>query len=358
MPVAGPNPSSPASTVVGRALTGLMQLAVGEFPRDGVMAWLTGCPVQPPSEQKVGNFSPSNWDAISKKAGIVGGLPQWTERLERYASETERSSQAREEQGEISEAQASLMLSEAQSARDLRRFMETLAADLAQPRTGSPWGRFSAWAGRLLERYLSSPEQMPESEQESLARIEDILSELGAANSVEPSPTLADFVETLEESLQASVGHLGVTGQGVFVGPIAAATGMSFDLVHLVGMIEGSVPPPTRDDPLIPDRDRQAADGPAAGLPLQGSRQAEERYAFLSALAAAPVVTLSYPQADPAGQRAHYPSRWFLEQASALQGAPVHTSTLRSLGDASWLTIIPSMEQSLLVYSVYRCNTA
>jgi hypothetical protein len=101
------------------------------------------------------------------------------------------------------------------------------------------------------------------------------------------------------------------------------------------------------DDPLLPDRDRQTAGGPDAGLPLQRSRHAEERYAFLSALATAPLRMLSFPRSEPAAQRAHFPSRWFLEQASQLEGSPVFTSTLWSLSQRPWLTVIASMEQSL-----------
>ena len=47
--------------------------------------------------------------------------------------------------------------------------------------------------------------------------------------------------------------------------PIASATAMRFDCVYIVGMIEGAVPPAFRDDPLIPDSERRAAGGAAAG---------------------------------------------------------------------------------------------
>ena len=122
---------------------------------------------------------------------------------------------------------------------------------------------------------------------------------------------------------------------------------MSSDVVHIVGMIEGSVPAPTGDDPLIPDASRQEAGGAGAGLPLRDERLAEDRYAFLSALGAGPEATLSFPRSSPAGQRAYYPSRWFLEQASVIEGSPVHTSDLWSMDGNPWLTILRSMEQSL-----------
>ena len=82
-------------------------------------------------------------------------------------------------------------------------------------------------------------------------------------------------------------------------------------------------------------------------MPLRDERLAEDRYAFLSALGTAPEATLSFPRSSPAGQRAHYPSRWLLEQASVIEGTPVHTSDLWYMDGKSWLTILRSMDQSL-----------
>ena len=64
--------------------------------------------------------------------------------------------------------------------------------------------------------------------------------------------------------MRTVVGRLGATGQGVFVSPFAAAAGMSFDVVWLVGMIEGGAPPSLPPDPLLPEAVR--SEGPFAGL--------------------------------------------------------------------------------------------
>ena len=347
IPLSGPNPTPLGRTAAGRTLTGLLQLSASEFPRDRVMAWLMACPVRPPQAGLLESFNPSSWDAISKRAGIVAGLEQWKERLDRYAYETERHSRSREEKGEVSQAKASLMVAEARSARALLRFVETLAEDLAPPPDGSPWSLFAQWGLGLLQRYFSPSDQMTALEQDAFNRTVDILEGLASADAVDPTPTLDAFVESLEEALQSSVGHSGETGQGVFVGPMAAALGMEFDVVHIVGLIEGAAPAPARDDPLVPDRDRREAGGAQEGLPSRQTRLAEERRSFLSALGSAPEATLSFPRSDPAGQRAHYPSRWFLEQASVLEGKQVHTSALWKLADRPWLTAISSMDRAL-----------
>ena len=347
IPVSGPNPFPLAQTAVGRTLSGLMQLSDGQFSRDVVMDWLMGCPVQALGNNDAAGFNPSNWDAISKRAGVVGGLDQWVERLGRYASDTERSARSREQKGEISESQAELMVAEAQEARRLLRFVRRLSEDVSPPPDGSKWGSFSGWALGLLTRYLAPDSRMPEPERGIFDKIRDILEGLAAAEGIDPSPSLDVFKASLEEALQGPAGHSGPTGQGVFVGPIASAAAMNFDAVHITGMIEGAVPTPTGDDPLIPDVNRREAGGAGVGLPLRDARLAEDRYAFLSALGAAPEATLSFPRASPAGQRAHYPSRCLLEQASVIEGSPVHTSDLWSLDGKPWLTILRSMEQSL-----------
>ena len=61
IPMAGPGVETLADTSPGRTLLGLMTLAEGEFQRDDVMSWLTGCPVSPPAGRTPG-FNPSYWD--------------------------------------------------------------------------------------------------------------------------------------------------------------------------------------------------------------------------------------------------------------------------------------------------------
>ena len=226
IPVSGPNASALADTAVGRTLRGLLGLSGGEFKRHDVMDWLMSCPVQTRDSHDKEGHSPSNWDAISRKSGVVSGVAQWNERLERYASETQRASLARERKGEISEAQTAQLMAEVRAARNLARFILNLASDLEPPqqpaRESSPvptavgvaWEEYSNWVKRLLDRYLVRPERMPGHEQAALDRVRDILTGLASVGEVQPSPTLELFRETLVEALQAPVGHFGVTGTG------------------------------------------------------------------------------------------------------------------------------------------------
>ena len=342
VPVAGPNPASLADTAVGSTLLGLLSLHEADFARDVVMAWLTGCPLKPPPGIDAASFNPTLWDTVSKRANVVRGSVQWEQRLSQYADNLDR--EAADRQGELSEARAERMRSDAAIARQLLHFITDLMQK-ASPPVDLSWSGYSDWAKELLGSYLA--DNLPQAEQRTYDRIERVLNELKSADEISQDVTFEVFRRALNEALQASVGHLGSVGHGVFVAPLKLAAAMSFDAVHIVGMIEGAVPPAVRDDPLIPERDRECAGGTAAGLPLQQQRKDDERYDYLAALATAPEHTLSYPVADPAGQRGNYPSRWLLEQASQLKGIPVFASTLPQLGRRPWMTIITSMRHSL-----------
>ena len=347
IPMAGPGRDSLADTPAGRTLLGLLDLAGNDFRRDEVMAWLTGCPVSPP-KGKEPNFSPSQWDAISRQAGIVGGLSQWQTRLEAFERHTIEKADSGEAAEEISEGRAAAMRASAGIAGELREFLQNLAQAVTAPPPGSSWTAFCDWACRLMDMYISrallEADDAPQNRlEEDKERIAQILDDLRAADSINPSTTEEEFRQVLADSLQVQQGHLGPTGQGVFVSSFATAAGMSFDAIWMVGMIEGGAPPAIRPDPLLPETSQRRS-----GVPTRAEQRiARERYDYLSALATAPRRVLSFPVAETASRREAHPSRWFLEQATALVGRQVHSSTLPSLSGSPWLSISESAEHAL-----------
>ena len=347
IPASGPGPTSLAQSSVGRALSGLLRLAEGEFARDAVMAWLTGGPILSP-ESGFGPINASQWDAISKKAEVVKGLDQWNVRLRRYADDRLRLARRSEELGEVSEAHRNTMEQEAQSAMRLRDFVSKLGSDAVPPADGSSWREYCDWAKERFNDYVHPDEQAPTSELDAHERVLSIIDELRGVDELRDGATLSDFSLAVEEAMRGSRHHAGTTGQGVFVAPLRAAAGMDFDVVHILGMVEGVMPPRIESDPLLPEDDRLAAGGTSAGIPLQQARRGEEVRAYLLALATAPVRVLSYPTADIAAQRINFPSRWFVEAASQLEGAPLYASGLSGLGSRPWLTTITSVEQGLI----------
>ena len=352
VPVSGPDRSTLAESAVGRALVGLMELADGDFQRGAVTSWLTGCPVRSPVRSV--RLNPSRWDKLSKEAGIVRGIGQWRDRLQKYAARQEESVSDPAVTEEMSEGRLRGVRAQAESARDLLAFVERLHDDVQPPSDDSSWIAFSEWARSLVDAYVSRGAGTPEGELDALERVQDILSELTAASVVAPRATFQAFREELYEALQAPAGRLGEMGKGVFVAPFGVAAAMRFDAVYLVGMIEGAVPPATWDDPLIPESARQRAGGSSAGFETQQDARARERRDYLSALGSAQDRTLSFPLADPSAGREQHPSRWMLEQASYL-GVSEEERGVRGEGSlssllnshSSFVTVIPSAESAL-----------
>ena len=345
---AGPGRKTLGDTAVGRTLAGLLRLSAGlgtedALRRDDVMAWLTGSPVRRPRNIEREDFSPARWDVTSRKAGVVRGLRQWRKELTTYADQKEREAERNDE--EISEAGIEGMRADSRAARTALLFIEELAQDLRPPRpsTGSGeanWQEFCRWAEELLRKYLRR--RLPDGESAAKERIDRMLQELRSADSLHSVATLTAFRQVVEDYFQRPEGHIGITGEGVFVAPFSAAAGMSFDAVWVVGMVEGSVPPPPKDDPLLPENEWLTAGGP----PVIARRSARQRYDYLSALATAPRRTFTYPATDPELRRRAFPSPWLLEQASALEGQAVTSDGLLRL-ERPWLTITASLEDSL-----------
>jgi hypothetical protein len=190
------------------------------------MEWLTDCPVAPPGVPS-SDFRPVQWDAVSRRAGVVKGLKQWRERLERYAFRVERLATERAGDDELSEAEEARLYQESKDARALAAFMAALGSRAHPPQDGQPWREFARWAKGLLTRYLDRATVLPSSEEEALERINDSLAELESLDELEPGPSLAYFNLALDEALTASVGHQGRFGRGSLLRPKGAPWGWS-----------------------------------------------------------------------------------------------------------------------------------
>ena len=186
------------------------------------------------------DFSPARWDTISRKAGVVRGLRQWRKELSSFADQKEREAEGADD--EVSEAGIESMRGDSRAARTALFFIEELAQDLRPPRPsassgGVKWQEFCQWAEELLRKYL--PRRLPDDESAVKERIDRMLQELKAADSLSSVATLTAFRGVVEDYFQRPEGHIGITGEGVFVAPFSAAAGMSFDAVWVVGMVEG-----------------------------------------------------------------------------------------------------------------------
>ena len=104
----------------------------------------------------------------------------------------------------------------------------------------------------------------------------------------------------------------------VFIGPVEAARGMSFDAVFIPGLAERLFPRKIVEDPIILDSLRTELN---AGLATNEQRLAQERLALGIAVGAAERrLYLSYPRLDLQQGRPRVPSFYALEAVRAAEG--------------------------------------
>jgi ATP-dependent helicase/nuclease subunit B len=340
VPWTGPSTRRLAETTAGRVLLGMLRLAEHDFARDEVVEWIASGPLRDPDDGR--HLPASRWDTLSRQAGVVTGLPQWTDRLDRLARRITGELEA-DGDDELGEGARRHLETDLEHARHLGRFVADLGARLTTPSPGT-WPRLAVWARELLDLYLGGEGRRaawPDEEVEAARAVTDALDGLAALAEIRAEASLPTFVRALEAELETPAGRVGRVGAGVFVGHVRHAYGGDFDVVHVVGMAEGAFPPLGREDPLIPDRAREITGGT---LPMHAVRRAEERRDYLAALAAARERLLSYPRADPRAQRKRLPARWLLESAGRLVGGPVGADELTRLPAAAWLHVVPSFE--------------
>ena len=298
-----------AEMVYGRAVRGLLALPDRDFRRVEVMAWV--------ADARPNGIDAQRADRISRRAGIVAG-EDWDLRLVAFAN-----GQRQRADGEEDEGYASWRRLQADYADDLRDFVAALRLDLEGLQAASSWtelvGRFDGMWRRLFPEPSKNPEQ---------ARVYDsILSfvhGLQGLDEVTGEPSLSILRETLELDLRNSTSRVGKIGTGVMVGPIRDAVGIQFDLLCVVGMAEGTLPPATTDDPLLPESVRARTDGV---LPTWRDRQALQHRDLLAALAGAQSSVLSFPRGDLRSGAERVPSRWLLPTLQAFMGEKVRATT-------------------------------
>ncbi|HYU57543.1 MAG TPA: hypothetical protein VEO00_05780, partial [Actinomycetota bacterium] len=338
----GPATRRLADSVAGRVLLGMLGLADRGFRRDEVAAWVASGPVLDPA---TGHPVPAaRWDTLSREAGIVDGLDQWRARLERHARACTTDLAAAQAEDTAPESLVARLESDIEQVARLAAFVDDLGARLTPPEPAD-WPTLTAWARELLRVYLGGEGRRgrwPEDELDAARRVDAALDGLGVLAEIRPGTDPVTFLRAVEAELDAPIARTGRFGRGVLVGPLRHAYGGDFDALFMLGMAEGSFPPRTRDDPVLPDRDREAVTTDA--LPLHALRRAEERRDYLAALAAAPERILCFPRANPRAQRKRLPARWLVESAAALAGRSIGAEELVGLANAPWLQVVPSFE--------------
>jgi ATP-dependent helicase/nuclease subunit B len=343
IPAHGPSPRRLADSAAGQLLLGLLALPDADYRREAVMELLTGLPVR---ETAGGARVPGpRWDRLSCAANIVTGVEQWQLRLGRHADWRRRALDAR--------ASASGALFSVDAADPILDDCERLASFMVEletrvtPPSEASWPALVEWALGLLNRYLGRvlPADAPASEQTAADRVRSVVAGLATLDALGAPASITALRSALDEELDTSIGHTGTFGDGVLVAPLGLLDGTDYDAVYIVGMTEGAFPPSSRDDPLLPDAEREQLGG---ALPRRADRRVQERAAYLAALAAAPWRGLSYPRADTRSMRVARPAPWLLETASAHEGRLVGAHELESgVTGSTWLRVVDSFDSAV-----------
>lgn len=324
LPFNGPSGRTLASSFAGRVLLRLVSLAVEEtqerhFSRDAIIDLATAGPLRGPDGQVLRS---SPWDDVSRRAGVVGGIEDWDQKLTRYTATSQRKLESRI--NERTDGQTNAIHRELDQTNELAGFVARLAQDLDRETLPSTWRELTALFRRLLHQFLPAEpdrQRWPEVEVAAAADVDAVLDRLSILDTFDPNPTPTTLLRAIGSELDSPSARIGRFGNGVTVGPLASAPGLDFEVVVLVGMAEGLCPAPRREDMLLPDDERRKTNG---DLELRINRIHLDHRSYLAAIASGSRERiLLLPKGDHRSGRKRLPSRWLLDTASALTGATV-----------------------------------
>ncbi|MFN8052846.1 MAG: PD-(D/E)XK nuclease family protein [Acidimicrobiales bacterium] len=327
IPANGPSRRRLGDSVAGRTLLGALELPSGRGRRDHVKALVAGAPLR----HGDGAATPAAWETVSRQAGVIAGLRDWQGKLEAFERGRER--RLAEMPVPPSEAQVTATRRLVDDSRRLRSFVDDLAQHLGAVDAASGWAATCAAAATLLDRLLGPASRhalWPDGEQAAFDQVHLALTRLATLDELEPAPTTAVFRQALTAELDVGMGRNGRFGDGVLYAPLASAVGHDLDAVFILGCAEGLCPAGRRDDAMLAEQARRAADGE---LEVRADRLHGQHRQFLAALAAAPASArvLTFPRSDLRGNRRSLPSRWLLDSATALADRTVHSTAFASL---------------------------
>ena len=246
--------------------------------------------------ENTGFVAPRRWERLILDSEVIGGLDRWEGRLARFERQLQR-----EEEAEADESRREAVRRRRQ---DLRRLTGTALPILHRLAAfPTPHAGFSEWTRQLAELARAALLH-PEGVLECLAETDPMRD----VNEV----TLDEVRESLARRLAEVVTRSRGDRYGrVWVGPIDAARGLTFDVVAVPGLSERAFPRVIREDPMLLDRQRGAI---SAHLPVRSDRAERERLRLRIAVGAATrKLILSYSSLNLVEGRPQVPSYYLAE---------------------------------------------
>ncbi len=246
--------------------------------------------------------APWRWEELIVEASVIGSQERWRRRLDGLREELMRRCEEVEE--EASAARLNRQLLDLDHLREVA--LEIIDALAALPAKAT-WGE---WLGRL--RALTA------------MAVRDCAPVLAVLAELQPMAPVGPI--GLEEVRLVLGERLGTLSErpprrrygAVFVGPAAAARGLSFEVVLVPALSERLFPRKVVEDPILTDAARRRI---SPDLELAPERVAAERLALRIAVGAARrQLCLSYPRLDIEQGRPRVPSFYALETLRAAEG--------------------------------------
>ncbi len=350
IPWNGPNAQTLGQSIAGRVLDGLLNLlesGSADWAAD-VRPWLTAGPIR----DSQGALAPtSRWNRLSLQANLQQDPDKWLDRLDQYRrTRTDDLERLRKSAGEEHPGLFPWLREELQQIDALAEFTTEIVAFIRDTPEHGAWSEFSSAIRQQFTRLLGDRTAFAQAgvagaDDLELARWDDVQALLDSFNALDElgQTTGARFATAVKRGLERPTGHHGRIGEGVYVGALHSAIGMTWDIVYVVGAAERSLPQVGQEDPLLSDQLRERA-----SLPVSRDHLRRERSDFLAALHAAPQRIISYPRADVRDQQARLPSRWLLESATSLNGGePIYASKIGE-ADSQVVSATPSFERAIV----------
>jgi ATP-dependent helicase/nuclease subunit B len=248
--------------------------------------------------------APRRWERLLVDAAVIGGRERWRRRIDGLANELRR---RRAELGEEEETRAAALTRALDDLTALAGYALPLIDALANLPAAASWGEWLDQLSALATRALKEPD-----------RVLSVLAELTPMAPVGPV-RLNEVLLALEHSLlEVAVAPAPQRYGKVFVGPVEAARGLSFDSVFVPGLAERMFPRKIVEEPILLDALRQEIGG---NLATNQDRLERERLALaLAAGAAESRICFSYPRLDLDQARPRVPSFYALEAIRATEG--------------------------------------
>jgi ATP-dependent helicase/nuclease subunit B len=249
--------------------------------------------------------APRRWERLLVDAAVIGSHERWRRRLDGLANEL------RTRLAELSDEDEPEAEVVTRTLDDLAAFT-AYAVPLIDLIDGWPssvaWGDWLDQLGDLATQALKRPE-----------RVLTVLAELAPLAPVGPV-SLSEVLDVLGPLLlERAVPPPPQRYGKVFVGPVEAARGLSFEVVFVPGLAERMFPRKIVEEPILLDTLRKQLSG---DLATNQSRLENERLALTLAVGAAESrICFSYPRLDlQADPRPRVPSFYGLEALRATEG--------------------------------------